>query len=201
MAYENHDFEPTIKDVTFKPKKSPRWLRRQQRRVERKEHVDFCELINKPPEPLTGGQISAAKLKGSPEYNEKRIKMTERRAHVRTHVPEELITNVRWCGCSTEIGSQHCCLCAEYGAPDMKLSTSKNKWEYKYQNHWVPNERKRKQRPHDKPCKSFIQYNTIWPRANKPPIKKFGSRFDEYCAQEDNEPHAYCYMNTSFYYA
>ena len=201
MAFENDDFEPTIKGAikeAVKTKKAPRWRLRQARRLNHTEYVDFCKLTNETPEPA-GGQISAAKLKGSPEYTEKVNKMAERRAHVRTHEPEVLATNIRWCGCCMDKSAPEtmtsCCWCAEYGGPDMKPIS-----QDKYVTSWTPAAKKRKIRPHDKPCKSFIQYNTIWPRANKPPIKKFGSRFDEYCAQ-DNVPYAYCYMNTSFYYA
>ena len=169
MAFENDDFESTIKgtikESVIKTKKAPRWRLRQARRLNRKEYVDFCELTNETPEP-TGGQISAAKLKGSIEYTEKVNKMAERRAHIRTHEPGELTTNVRWCGCSTEIGAQNCCLCAEYGAPDMK-PVAENKWGSKYVTAWTPAAKKRKLRPHDKPCQPNQKYIQVWPRAGE----------------------------------
>jgi hypothetical protein len=112
------------------------------------------------------GKVSAAKLKGSIEYTEKVNKMAERRAHVRTHEPGDLTTNVRWCGCSTEIGAQNCCLCAEYGAPDMK-PIPENKWGSKYVTAWTPCAKKRKLRPHDKPCQPNQKYIQVWPRAGE----------------------------------
>ena len=184
----------------IKTRQNKRWKFLGQRRIDYQDHANTCALVgDEPVSKHSQGHLSAAKLKGSPEYTEKVNKMAERRAHVRTHEPEVLATNIRWCGCCMDKSAPEtmtsCCWCAEYGGPDMKPIS-----QDKYVTSWTPAAKKRKIRPHDKPCKSFIQYNTIWPRANKPPIKKFGSRFDEYCAQ-DNVPYAYCYMNTSFYYA
>ena len=92
MDYD--DFEPIVNDFTIKTNKAPRWRRRQQRRLDQKEYINFCELTNELPELIKGEQISAAKLKGSPEYIEKVNKMAERRAHVRTHAPDMFDTNI-----------------------------------------------------------------------------------------------------------
>lgn len=178
-----------MKNTLIKTKKAPRWVRRQQRRLDRKEHLDFCELTNESPEPLTGAQISAAKLKGSPEYNEKRNKMAERRAHVRTHEPDELKSNVRNCGCCTDSDapdtSTYCCVCASYGAPDMKPLNTRNKWGFKFQNSWLPEQRKRKRRPCDKPCTPLYRYMEIWPLAEEAVIiSVFKSLTDQRYGQE-----------------
>lgn len=199
MAFENDDFEPTIKGTikeAVKTKKVPRWRLRQARRLNHTEYVDFCKLTNETPEPA-GGQISAAKLKGSPEYIEKVNKMAERRAHVRTHEPAELTTNVRWCGCSTEIGAQYCCWCAEYGAPDMK-PIPENKWGSKYVTAWTPVAKKRKIRPYDKPCMASNQYKQVWPRADAKPLTvmlKYGDPYDTY----DDYSYTNTIIQTVFY--
>jgi len=153
------DKEPTVgraKTLKFRDIKTfPRWKHLGQRRSDYDEHADSCALLGDEPFPKHAqGHMSAAKLKGSPEYREKVTKMTERRNRVRHHEPDVLTTNVRWCGCSTECDAPEkslCCWCAEYGAPDMKR-ISKNKWGSEYANTWTPPVKKRKIRPHDKPC-------------------------------------------------
>ena len=74
------DIEPTVgraKTLKFRDTKTqPRWKRIGQRRTDYDEHAQSCELIGD--EPFlkhSHGHISAAKLKGSPEYKEKMNKM------------------------------------------------------------------------------------------------------------------------------
>ena len=157
------DIEPIVgRAKTFKfrnIKGQPRWKFLSRRRNSYEDYANTCELLGDVPDsPHSQCHLSAAKLKGSPEYAEKVAKMSERRAHVRTHEPEILRTNVRWCGCSTEYAAPEntlCCWCAEYGAPDMKLIPL-NKWGSKYANSWTQGVKRRKVRPHDKPCAPLI---------------------------------------------
>ncbi len=162
MAHSDNtelDIEPTVgrtKTLKFRDIKSqPRWKRIGQRRTDYDEHAQSCELIGDQPFlKHSHGHISAAKLKGSPEYNAKVAKMSERRNRVRHHEPAVLTTNVRWCGCCTDSAAPEktiCGWCAEYGAPDMKR-TARNKWGQEYANSWTQAPKKRKTRPHDKPC-------------------------------------------------
>ena len=158
------DIEPTVvraKNRKFRDiKVLPRWRYLGQRRITYDDHEQTCALLGETPFPKHAqGHVSAAKLTGSPEYTEKVAKMSERRAHVRTHEPDALTTNIRWCGCCTDSGAPEqntlCCWCAEYGAPDMK-PVQKNKWGSAYSNVWVPVTKKRKIRPHDKACAPLI---------------------------------------------
>jgi hypothetical protein len=169
--------QPTVgraKTIKFRNiKTQPRWKYLGRRRENYKDYAATCEMMGDVPDsPHTQCHLSAAKLRGSPEYAEKVAKMTERRARVRCHEADNLVSNVRWCGCCTDKSAPEqytrCCWCAEYGAPDMK-PIPQDKWGSNYAPAWTQLAKKRKIRPHDKPCASLQQYNQEWPRANKKP--------------------------------
>ena len=173
MAYSNEsnvfesdpafDIEPTVAgEKSFKYceiKNVPRWINMRFRRISYDKYVRNCTLKGVEPESEhVQGHVSAAKLRGSAEYNAKVAKMTERRKRIRHHEADELVSNVRWCGCSTDCSAPEktlCCSCAEYGAPDMK-PIPQDKWGSKYTNSWTYKPKKRKLRPHDKPCAPII---------------------------------------------
>ncbi len=171
---QSFDIEPTVgrvKTTKFRNIKSlPRWKHLGKRRSDYEDHADTCALMGDEPFPKhSQGHVSAAKLKGSPEYREKVNKMAERRNRVRHHEPDVLTTNVRWCGCSMDADATEktlCCSCAEYGAPDMKR-IPRNKWGSQYASKWNHSVKKRKVRPHDKPCAPpFTTVVPLWDFAN-----------------------------------
>ena len=175
----------TKKFRDIKTQQNKRWKYIGQRHIDYEDYAKTCALLgDEPASKHEQGHLSAAKLKGSPEYTEKVNKMAERRAHVRTHEPDVLATNVRWCGCCTDKSAPEymtrCCWCAEYGGPDMKR-IPQDKWGSKYATVWTPSAKRRKIRPHDKPCAALVKYNQVWPRADATPfnyILKYGDPYD-----------------------
>jgi hypothetical protein len=188
------DIDPTVgraKNRKFRDiKQQARWRHIGQRRANYEDHTQTCALLGDEPDSKHAhGHISAAKLKGSPEYDAKVAKMSERRNRVRHHEPDILTSNVRWCGCSTDYGApEHtlCCWCAEYGAPDMK-PIPQDAWGSVYANTWTQTAKRRKVRPYDKACA---------PSSTTP-------AFEWELAQPANEPHTYnniiIYLENEFY--
>jgi hypothetical protein len=171
------DVEPIVAGVRrvkyCEIKNVPRWMNMRFRRMSYDNYVQTCTLKGDEPVSIhSQGHASAAKLRGSAEYKAKVEKMTERRKRIRHHESDQLVSNVRWCGCCTDKSAPEqdtrCCWCAEYGAPDMK-PILQDKWGSNYTTAWTKVAKKRKIRPHDKPCASNQQYNQEWPRANKMP--------------------------------
>jgi hypothetical protein len=135
------DIIPNIKKTTLKfreMKGRPRWVRLEQRHADYEDHKNTCELIGDEPMPKAiQGHLSAAKLKGSPEYKEKVNKMTEKRERIKTHNPALFETDIRSCGCNKE-SKEYCFFCAVYG----------NELELR----WLTNPKKPKRRVRDMPC-------------------------------------------------
>ena len=138
------DIMPKIKKTTLKfceMKGRPRWVRLEQRHADYNDHKNSCELIGDEPLPKdVQGHLSAAKLKGSPEYKEKVYKMTEKRERVKTHHSEKFENDTRPCGCNkdTTYFTDYCFFCAEYG--DVK------------ELRWFTHPKKPKRRVRDMPC-------------------------------------------------
>jgi hypothetical protein len=129
-------------------------VRINQRRSDYEEHRVGCELTGEVPLPkATQGHISAAKLKGSPEYKQKMEKMTEKRERVKTHCPNKFENDTRVCGCEidTTYFTDYCFFCAEYG----------NIQELR----WVTHPKKPKQPIRDRPCPTptMSSENKVYP--------------------------------------
>jgi hypothetical protein len=150
------DFTPKSKsNIKFRDMKGrPRWVRLEQRHADYEDHRATCELMGDEPMPkATQGHLSAAKLKGSPEYKEKMNKMTEKRERVRTHNTGHFETDVRSCGCfkDTTYFTDYCFFCAVYGnEPELR---------------WLTNPKKPKRRVRDMPCEplTFAAPKNDWP--------------------------------------
>ena len=100
---DTNEIEYTLKtksNIKFRDMKGrPRWVRLEQRHADYEDHRATCELLGDEPMPKANqGHLSAAKLKGSPEYKEKMNKMTEKRERIKTHNTEHFETDVRSCG-------------------------------------------------------------------------------------------------------
>ena len=144
------DIMPNIKKTTLKfreMKGRPRWVRLEQRHADYEEHRATCELIGEEPMPKAiQGHLSAAKLKGSPEYKKKVNKLTDKRERIKTH-PVQFETHDRSCGCNTN----YCFFCAVYG----------NELELR----WLNNPKKHKRRVRDMPCAplEIVAPKNDWP--------------------------------------
>ena len=85
----DYEMKPKSKTKYCKIKVNPRWVRIAFRQSNYEDHRSTCKLMGNEPQPKNmQGHISAAKLKGSPEYKEKVAKMTERRQRIKTHTTD-----------------------------------------------------------------------------------------------------------------
>jgi hypothetical protein len=143
----DYDFTPKTKFRNIKCR--PRWVRLERRQADYEDHRATCELVGDEPFPKNmQGHISAAKLKGSPEYKEKVAKMTDRRERIKTHEPARFETNIRPCGCCTDIThfTEYCFFCGEYG--DVQ------------ELRWLTNPKPPKRRIRDMPSPPLVLSNT-----------------------------------------
>jgi len=152
---DTNEIEYTLKtksNIKFRDMKGrPRWVRLEQRHADYEDHRATCELLGDEPMPKANqGHLSAAKLKGSPEYKEKMNKMTEKRERIKTHNTGHFETDVRSCGCNKHT-TEYCFFCAVYGnEPELR---------------WLTNPKKPKQRVRDMPCEplTFTAPTNDWP--------------------------------------
>jgi hypothetical protein len=146
------DIEPTVvraKNRKFREiKVLPRWRYLGQRRITYDDHEQTCALLGETPfSKHAQGHVSAAKLKGSPEYRKKVEKMSERRKRIRHHEPLPFTRDVskESCGCSYE--EPGCCWCSSWN--HIKL-------EYGQRVYYDKPPKPAKKRPCDKACAPLI---------------------------------------------